>query len=164
VASPKSVRAARWLTSGDPRKSEISGKRRRFSATTAFRSANSFGLIRRQFRSTTPCSSPVGSGRAAHMPERERLPNRRAAGLINFQHDRRRWTASFGRFADGRVAEVFLDGPKESPIVALAQDGALAASLALQSGCPLDTLRHALDGREAGPLEVALALIDEALR
>jgi hypothetical protein len=62
VASPKSVRAARWLTSGDPRKSEISGKRRRFSATTAFRSANSFGLIRRQFRSTTPCSSPSEAG------------------------------------------------------------------------------------------------------
>jgi hypothetical protein len=96
------------------------------------------------------------------MPERERLPDRRAADLVDFEHDRGRWTASFGRFADGRVAEVFLDGPKESPIVALAQDGALAASLALQSGCPLDTLRHALNGREAGPLGFALALIDEA--
>jgi hypothetical protein len=98
------------------------------------------------------------------MSKRERLPDRRNAELIDFEHDRRLWTASFGRFADGRVAEVFLDGPKESPIVALAQDGALAASLALQSGCPLDTLRHALDGREAGPLEVALARIDEAPR
>ena len=96
------------------------------------------------------------------MTERERLPDRRAADLVDFEHDHRRWTVSFGRFADGRVAEVFLDGPKESPIVALAQDGALVASLALQSGCPLDTQRHALNGREAGPLEVALALIDEA--
>jgi hypothetical protein len=33
VTSSKSVRAARWLTGGDPRKSAISGKRRRFSAT-----------------------------------------------------------------------------------------------------------------------------------
>ena len=66
-----------------------------------------------------------------------------------------------GRFADGRIAEVFIDGPTESPIVALAQDGALAASLALQSGCPLETLRHALSGREAGPLRTALALIEE---
>ena len=98
------------------------------------------------------------------MPERERLPNRRATELIDFDHDRRRWTATIGRYPDGRVAEVFIDGPKESPIIALAQDGALAASLALQSGCPLDTLRRALDGREAGPLEVALALIDEAPR
>jgi hypothetical protein len=35
VASPKSVRAARCRTSGDPRKSAISGKRRSFSATTS---------------------------------------------------------------------------------------------------------------------------------
>ena len=94
------------------------------------------------------------------MTERERLPDRRAADLVDFEHDRRRWTASFGRFADGRVAEVFLDGPKESPIVALAQDGALAASLALQSGCPLNTLRHAVSGRSAGPLGAALGLIE----
>ena len=56
----------------------------------------------------------------------------------------------------------FSTGRRNRPIVELAQDGALAASLALQSGCPLDTLRHALNGREAGPLGVALALIDEA--
>jgi hypothetical protein len=35
VTSPKSVRAARCLTSGDPRKPAISGKHRRFSATTS---------------------------------------------------------------------------------------------------------------------------------
>jgi ribonucleoside-diphosphate reductase alpha chain len=98
------------------------------------------------------------------MSDRERLPDRREAELVDFEHEGRKWTVTVGRFADGRIAEVFIDGPKESPIVALAQDGALAASLALQSGCPLDTLRHALDGREAGPLEVALALIDEAPR
>jgi hypothetical protein len=98
------------------------------------------------------------------MSKRERLPDRRGAELVDFEHDRRRWTVTIGRYPDGRVAEVFIDGPKESPIIALAQDGALAASLALQSGCPLDTLRRALDGREAGPLEVALALIDEAPR
>src|SRR5580704_15313771 len=95
------------------------------------------------------------------MSKRERLPDRRNAELIDFEHDRRLWTASFGRFSDGRIAEVFIDGPKESPIVALAQDGALAASLALQTGCPLETLRHALSGREAGPLRTALALFEE---
>jgi hypothetical protein len=98
------------------------------------------------------------------MSKRERLPDRRGAELVDFEHDRRRWTVTIGRYPDGRVAELFIDAPKESPLVALAQDGALAASLALQSGCPLDTLRRALDGREAGPLEVALALIDEAPR
>jgi hypothetical protein len=95
------------------------------------------------------------------MPERERLPNRRAADLVDFEHDRRRWTVTIGRYPDGRVAELFIDAPKESPLVELAQDGALAASLALQSGCPLETLRYALSGREAGPLRTALALIEE---
>ena len=94
------------------------------------------------------------------MSDRERLPDRRVSDLVDFEHGGRKWTATFGRFADGRIAEVFLDAPKESPLVELAQDGALAASLALQSGCPLETLRHALSGREAGPLRIALALID----
>jgi hypothetical protein len=159
VTSPKSVRAARWLTSGDPRKSAISGKRRRFSATTSL-------PICQVFRLDPP---PISLDHAVFVPRRkreggahaERLPNRRAAELIDFEHDGRRWTATVGRFSDGRIAEVFIDGPKESPIVALAQDGALAASLALQSGCPLETLRHALSGREAGPLRTALALIEE---
>ena len=95
------------------------------------------------------------------MSDRERLPNRRVSELVDFEHHGCKWTATFGRFADGRIAEVFLDAPKESPLVELAQDGALAASLALQSGCPLNTLRHALAGRHARPLGVALGLIEE---
>jgi hypothetical protein len=91
---------------------------------------------------------------------RERLPNRRKAESLDFEHGGHRWTLTVGRFPDGRVAEVFLDAAKESPLVELAQDCALAASLALQSGCPLATLRHALTGREAGPLGAALGLID----
>ena len=90
------------------------------------------------------------------MPERERLPDRRAADLVDFEHDRRRWTVPIHATL-GRVAELFIDAPKES-----VQDGALAASLALQSGCPLNTLRHALAGRHAGPLGVALGLIEES--
>ena len=98
------------------------------------------------------------------MSERERLPNRRAAELFDFEHGGRRWTATIGRFADGRVAEIFLDTPKVSAIGELAAEAAIVASLALQSGCPLETLRHALDGRDAGPLGVALAIIGEATR
>jgi hypothetical protein len=102
----------------------------------------------------------TSAGEQFVMSDRERLPDRRVSELVDFEHGGRKWTATFGRFADGRIAEVFLDAPKESPLVELAQDGALAASLALQSGCPLETLRHALSGREAGPLRIALALID----
>jgi hypothetical protein len=93
------------------------------------------------------------------MSERERLPDRRTAELVDFTHAGRRWTASFGRFADGRLAELFIDGRKESAIVEQAKESAIITSLALQSGCPLATLRHALAGRDAGPLGAALALV-----
>ena len=91
---------------------------------------------------------------------RARLPNRRAAELFNFEHAGRRWTVCVGRFDDGRIAELFVDAAKASPLVELAQESAIVASLALQSGCAFETLRHALAGRNAGPLGAALALIE----
>ena len=88
------------------------------------------------------------------MSDRERLPNRRVSELVDFEHAGRRWTLTVGRFADGRVGEVFLDTPKASAI------GEIAASVAFQHGAPLETVRHALADRRAGPLGAALALID----
>ena len=90
--------------------------------------------------------------------EREGLPDRRAADVVTFQHGGRTWTATFGQFPDGRVAEVFIDSGKDSPIVDLAKESAILASLALQFGAPLETLRHALAGRDEGPIAAALAL------
>ena len=68
-------------------------------------------------------------------------------------------TATVGRFTDGRIAEVFLDAAKTSSLAEIAADAAIVASLALQSGCAVETLRHALAGRSAGPLAAALAII-----
>ena len=62
MTSPKSVRAARWLTSGDPRKSAISGKRRRFSATTSLPICQAFWPDPARFRSTTPRSASIRGG------------------------------------------------------------------------------------------------------
>lgn len=93
---------------------------------------------------------------------RVHLSKRRLADVIAFQHQGRRWTASFGCFPDGRLAEVFLDTEKESAIADAAREVAILASLALQFGCPAETIRHALDGRDAGPIGVALALVAEA--
>jgi len=95
------------------------------------------------------------------MANRERLPNRRAAELVDFEHAGRRWTVCVGRFDDGRIAELFLDAAKASPLVELAQESAIIASLALQSGCAFETLHHALSGRDTGPLGAALAIIGE---
>jgi hypothetical protein len=63
------------------------------------------------------------------MSERERLPNRRGAETIVFEHGGRRWRASFGLFGDGRLAELFLDGRRESPIAEAARESALLAAI-----------------------------------
>ena len=96
------------------------------------------------------------------MSKRARLPNRRIAEVFDFEHQGRKWTATIGRSADGQIAEVFLDTPKASAIGELAAEAAIIASLALQSGCPLETLRHALADRRSGPLGAALGLVNGA--
>lgn len=102
-----------------------------------------------------------------HFPQRRRrLPNRRGAELIDFNHEGRRFTATFGHDADGHLAEILLDCDRpDSLSAALARDAAILASLALQHGAPLSTLRRALTrdhlGLAAGPLGRALDLLDE---
>jgi hypothetical protein len=96
---------------------------------------------------------------SASVANRDRLPNRRAAEMFDFEHGGRKWTATISRFPDRRAAEIFLDTAKVSAIGELAAEAAIVASLALQSGCPLETLRHALAGRDAGPLGAALAMV-----
>jgi hypothetical protein len=96
---------------------------------------------------------------------RQRLPNRRRAELINFEHNGLKYTAGISRFADGRVAELFLNSNKAGSDAAdAARDAAIVASIALQLGCPVRTLRHALtrasDGRAAGPIGVVLDMLD----
>jgi hypothetical protein len=93
---------------------------------------------------------------------RERLPDRRGAERLEFEHAGRRWTVTAGRFDDGRVSELFIDSGKDSPLLAIAQEGAILASIALQYGAPLGVIAHALAGRSAGPLGAALALVDGA--
>ena len=90
---------------------------------------------------------------------REDLPRRRAADVVTFEHEGRRWTATAGRFADGRLAELFLDAPKVSPLADAARESAILVSLALQHGCAVETIRHALDGRGVSPVGAALAAI-----
>jgi hypothetical protein len=92
---------------------------------------------------------------------RQRLQNRRPHWLYRFECDGQVYTGGIGRFEDGRIAEVFINGAKVgSAAEANAQDAAIVASLALQHGCPLETIRHALvrNGGLAGPL---VALLDE---
>ena len=100
------------------------------------------------------------------MTTRTRLPNRRASESFEFELDRLHYTASFSRFGDGRVAEVFLENHKPgSQSDSNACDSAIAASLALQFGCPLDVLRRAVlrdpAGNPSTPLGCPLDIIAE---
>ena len=94
---------------------------------------------------------------------RERLPNRRLHWLYRFECGGQMYTGGIGRFDDGRIAEIFINGAKVgSAAEANAQDAAIVASLALQHGCPIETIRHALarSGGAAGPLATFLGKVE----
>src|SRR5467141_813433 len=76
---------------------------------------------------------------------RERLPNRRAAETFDVEAVGMRYRATIGRFADGRLAEIFLVNHKAgSQAGIMASDAAVVASIALQYGVPVDVICHAL--------------------
>jgi hypothetical protein len=87
------------------------------------------------------------------------LANRRHSEAFDFTHDGIAYRAAFSRaeILNGPVMEVFLEGGKPgSSVQALARDCAVLASLALQYGCPLETIHKALtrvdDDTPAGPM------------
>jgi ribonucleoside-diphosphate reductase alpha chain len=76
---------------------------------------------------------------------RQRLENRRLAETFAIEVGGLSYTATVGHFPDGRVAEIFLNNSKPgSASDSYVRDAAIAVSLALQYGCPLETLRRAL--------------------
>jgi hypothetical protein len=98
------------------------------------------------------------------MGSRRPLPNRRGHELLDFEHAGIQYTAGIGRFENGDLAEIFLNTRKYGTAVDVnARDAAVAASLLLQHGCHVDTLRKALtrnsDGSASGPLARALDLL-----
>jgi hypothetical protein len=99
------------------------------------------------------------------MTLRECLPNRREHVLVNFTTaDGFRYTAGLGYFADGRLAEIFLNAEKiGTSIETTAHDSAVVASLALQHGVPTEMIRRAVtrkgNGEASGPLGALLDLL-----
>jgi hypothetical protein len=92
------------------------------------------------------------------MTTRRGIPSRRTAEVATTADKGWRWKAAAGRFADGWLAEVFLDAQMESPFVDTARESAILVALALQYGRDLATIRHALDGPDVSPIGAALAL------
>lgn len=94
---------------------------------------------------------------------RDRLPARRAHWLFRFECDGQSYTGGIGRFEDGRIAEVFINGTKVGTAAETnAQDAAIVASLALQHGCSVEMIQHALarPGGSAGPLATLLRTVE----
>jgi hypothetical protein len=87
---------------------------------------------------------------------RERLANKRAADTVDIVHvtpqgDQQPLTLSFGRYPDGRLAEVFVEVPYQQRKFAtalLAKDVATLISIALQHGASVGELAAAMGRSE----------------
>ena len=98
------------------------------------------------------------------MTARMLLSNQRASVSFNFEMNGLIYTVTYSKFANGRIAEIFL-ASQGLQADANGRDAAVAASLALQFACPLDVLRNALlrdiRGMAAIPLGAVLDLVAE---
>ena len=95
---------------------------------------------------------------------RQRLKDRRPCESFDLEVAGQRYTATIGRHADDTIGEIFLQSHKPgSQSDSNARDAGIAASLALQFGCPLETLRHALlrdsHGWPSTPLGAAIDIM-----
>ena len=95
------------------------------------------------------------------MTARFRLPERRRCESFTFTLGGLRFTASIGRYPDGRIGEVFLNNHKAgNQADTNARDAAIILSFALQHGADINEIRKALCrdsiGRALGPVGAAL--------
>lgn len=94
--------------------------------------------------------------------QRRVLPTRRDVETVKFEFGDHKWFGSLGRYPDGSPAEVFMKSAKTGNLMrAMTNDSAIAASLALQYGCPADVLISALTRDTGGaPLTPLSAAFD----
>lgn len=93
---------------------------------------------------------------------RMRLPDRRASEAFDMEFRGRAYAIEVSRFDDGRLAEIFIDAKKASTDAADdARAAALVLSLALQHGCPPETVRRAATRDASGrPADIVGACLD----
>jgi len=103
------------------------------------------------------------------MTARDRLPNRRACLTFEAEAGGLKYTVTVGRYADGRIGELFITNYKSNSAADTnARDAAIAFSFAVQHGADSEAIRLALCrdsyGRPSGPLGAALDLLAEGGR
>ena len=85
---------------------------------------------------------------------RERLPDRRGSEVFQFEHSGVGYTATISRFADGRLAEIFIDHSRpNSQLAEHANDCAVLVSLLLQHGVTAAAIKHSVHGAVATALK-----------
>jgi hypothetical protein len=98
------------------------------------------------------------------MNQRNALPQRRAGETFNLVHGKQNtvFAVTTGFYPDGKLGEVFISGAKAgSEVDAIARDGAVLLSIALQYGVPIDTIRHAITREITGaPSTIIGAVVD----
>jgi hypothetical protein len=99
-------------------------------------------------------------------PARNRLPNRRACETVSFECGGTDITVTAGRYADGKLGEIFVNaGHANSALDAIASDAAIAISFALQHGADLERIRGAMkrnsQGIPSSPIGAALDMVAE---
>lgn len=98
----------------------------------------------------TPSDNPTQAAVAV----RERLPDRRGSEAFQFSHCGVSYAAMVSRFADGRLAEIFIDHSRpNSQLAEHANDAAVLVSLLLQHGVTAAKIQRSI----SGPLATALA-------
>ena len=95
------------------------------------------------------------------MSQRQRLANRRHSESFELEVGGLRYTATFSRYPDGRISELFLNNHKSnSSADTNARDSAITFSIAVQHGADSEVIRRALcrdsQGRASGPLGAEL--------
>jgi Family of unknown function (DUF6074) len=86
------------------------------------------------------------------MTLRERLPNRRAAETFEFECASLRYTCTVSRYANGRIAEIFLTNHKSNSAADTgARDAAIAFSFAVQHGTDPEAISPGVVPRLQGP-------------
>ena len=93
---------------------------------------------------------------------RQRLADRRYSELFEVEHDRVRFTVSYGRDSHGAIKEIFINGGKiGSGIETMFNDAATIMSIALQFGVSpkelLKSMRRDPSGKPASAIGLILA-------
>ena len=85
---------------------------------------------------------------------RQKLSNRRVNSSFSFEFEGHQYRATAGRFADGRLAEIFLHAPGKlgTALQSNADTAAILTSLLLQHGVDPEVIRHSI----TGPIAIAL--------